>query len=236
MEGKEPPHFLAMFGGKMTVFQVSLLCSFCVTLTVSMLQGGLSSAFETEAGEESRGVPDTFLLQVKGSSLLSCKAVEEQLSASSLNTNDCFVLVQGGDRVSGLLHCTVISKCIAQVSVWHGKGSTGDEREIAKSIALQRNPDPEIIFEGQERAEFWQALGGKQEYFDQKVFKQGEEVGAPRLFQVSNATGNITVEEIVEFGQEDLIEEDVMLLDAGHTVFCWFGAQANKQERVRGFS
>ena len=31
--------------------------------------------------------------QVRGTSQLTCKAIQETLSASSLNTNDCFVLV-----------------------------------------------------------------------------------------------------------------------------------------------
>ena len=44
----------------------------------------------------SDGIPKEYLLQVKGSSHLNCKAIHETLSASSLNTNDCFVLVSGG--------------------------------------------------------------------------------------------------------------------------------------------
>ena len=44
----------------------------------------------------SDGIPNEYLLQVKGSSHLNCKAIQETLSASSLNTNDCFVLVSGG--------------------------------------------------------------------------------------------------------------------------------------------
>merc|ERR1719244_349516 len=158
VQGKEPAHFLAMFGGKMTIFQ---------------------------------GV-----------------------TASSLNTNDCFVLVTPDE-----------------VIVWYGKGSTGDEREMAKTIALSKSPDPEFMFEGQEKKNFWEALGGKQPYFDEKVLKQDEEIYPPRLFQLSNASGYITVEEIAEFDQDDLIEEDVMILDATHTIFAWFGVSSNRNEQ-----
>jgi len=201
VEGKEPAHFLAMFGGKMTIFQ-----------------GGNSSVFDGDSAI-SRDIPSSYLLQVKGSSQLSCKAIAEQFSASSLNTNDCFVLV----TPEGVI-------------VWAGKGSTGDERDVAKMIATQRNPDPEFVFEGQEKKDFWALLGGKKPYFDQKVAKTDEHAPEPRLFQISNATGNIAVEELVMFSQEDLIEEDVMLLDAGHTLFAWLGARSNKleqQESVR---
>lgn len=43
--------------------------------------------------------------------------------------------------------------------------------------------------------------------------------------------GYFTVEEIVDFQQTDLIEDDVMLLDAGDTIFLWIGEQSNDEER-----
>lgn len=178
-----------------------------------IFQGGRSSAFDGDEGVDV-GIPSSYLLQVKGSSNLNCKAIQEQFTASSLNTNDCFVLVTPDD-----------------VIVWYGKGSTGDEREMAKTIALGKSGDPEFMFEGQEKKHFWETLGGKQPYFDEKVLKEDEDVSPPRLFQLSNATGNISVEEIVDFDQDDLIQEDVMLLDASHTIFAWFGAMSNRQEQ-----
>ena len=104
---------------------------------------------------------------------------------------------------------------------------------MAKEIAIQHNADPEIIFEGQEKKHFWAELGGKQPYFDEKISRQSEEVLPPRLFQITWA-GSIKVEEIGVFGQDDLIEEDVMLLDVTHTIFIWFGALSNKYEQQEG--
>ena len=54
-----------------------------------------------------------------------------KLSASSLNTNDCFVLVSPKETY-----------------VWLGKGSTGDEKEMAKRIATNTHPDPTVVYEG----------------------------------------------------------------------------------------
>ena len=39
------------------------------------------------------------------------------------------------------------------------------------------------------------------------------------------------MEEIFNFNQMDLVTEDVMLLDAGETLFVWIGLEANKAER-----
>ena len=87
------------------------------------------------------------------------------------------------------------------------------------------------MFEGQEQGSFWSDLGGKQEYFTDLVSRQEEDDTEPRFFQLSSASGNITMEEVVDFSQEDLIEEDVMILDAGHSVFAWFGALSTRQEQ-----
>lgn len=38
------------------------------------------------------------------------------------------------------------------------------------------------------------------------------------------------VEEILDFSQADLVEEDVMVLDAWHSLFIWIGVNSNKQE------
>lgn len=102
---------------------------------------------------------------------------------------------------------------------------------MAKILALSMSDDPNIIFEGQEKSDFWSSLGGKESYFDEKISKQGTNIEEPRLFQCSNASGNVRVEEIHEFEQMDLLEEDVMILDAGHSIFLWFGLSSNRTEQ-----
>ena len=41
----------------------------------------------------------------------------------------------------------------------------------------------------------------------------------------------LDVDEIFDFSQDDLIDEDVMLLDTHSTVFVWVGSGANEQEQ-----
>ena len=84
------------------------------------------------------------------------------------------------------------------MTVWFGKGSTGDEREMAKvknfvrqssskillhfqsqsffdynlplnpqALAVTKNPEPELMFEGQEKGSFWSDLGGAVKNLDQ---------------------------------------------------------------------
>jgi len=73
VEGKEPAHFMSLFRGEMVIYQ-----------------GGFSSGFNNSTDEERSC--ETYLLQVRGTSKYNTKAVQVDCRASSLNSNDVFVL------------------------------------------------------------------------------------------------------------------------------------------------
>lgn len=73
-EGKEPAHLMAMFGGQMIIYR-----------------GGFTSGFNNSAEDQSTN--DKLLLQVRGTTSYNTKAVEVECRASSLNSNDVFVLI-----------------------------------------------------------------------------------------------------------------------------------------------
>ncbi|CAL8087238.1 unnamed protein product [Orchesella dallaii] len=189
VQGKEPPHFIALFGGEMTVY----------------LGDADDSGYEPVK---------PYLLQVRGNVPEEARAIQVPLTATSLNSNDVFILV---------LDTTAY--------LWCGKGSTGDEREIGKKILARDRVDCNTVYEGQERQDFWDAIGGKEEYASDKRLVEEDKDHPIRLFQISNATGNLKADEIINFAQIDLVEDDVMLLDVGHTIFLWYGKDSNKQER-----
>ena len=89
---------------------------------------------------------------------------------------------------------------------WFGKGSTGDEREAAKAICKDFRREPMSVFESQEKDDFWNALGGKQPYSNDKRLHIQSSSSTPRLFEISNASGKINVQEIVQFTQVNKIE------------------------------
>lgn len=191
--GKEPKHFLAMFKGKMVIYE-----------------GGTSRKGPTEAE------PPVRLFQVHGTDPFNTKAVEVPAKASSLNSNDVFLL-----------------KSESTIYLWCGKGSSGDERQMAKEVAavIARSGSEELMAEGQESVEFWELLGGKAPYANDKRLQQATLDHQPRLFECSNKTGRFIVSEISQFTQDDLSQDDVMLLDTWDQVFLWIGKEANEVER-----
>lgn len=189
--GKEPRHFLAIFKGKLIIFEGGT---------------GRSGVKNSENGAR--------LFQVKGTSELNTKATEVQARASSLNSNDVFLLKAD-------------SKCY----LWYGKGCNGDEREMGKAVAnVLSKQDKQVVMEGQEPAEFWVALGGKAPYASDKRLQNEEPPHSPRLFECSNQTGRFLMTEVDDFAQYDLDEEDVMLLDTWEEIFFWVGRFANEYE------
>ena len=75
VQNKEPDHFLLVFQGKMVLHS-----------------GGKASAFKNRADTDSYDVDGTRLFQVRGTNEFDTRAVQVEEKASSLNSNDCFVL------------------------------------------------------------------------------------------------------------------------------------------------
>uniref|UniRef100_W5KH82 Macrophage-capping protein n=1 Tax=Astyanax mexicanus TaxID=7994 RepID=W5KH82_ASTMX len=135
-------------------------------------------------------------------------------SASSLNTNDVFVL-----------------KTPDSLFVWRGVGASADESDAAKHVVSFLGGKPTDVAEGKEPAGFWSALGGKAEYQSSKTLQKV--VKTPRLFGCSNKTGRLVVEEVPgDFTQSDLATDDVMLLDTWDQIFLWVGNDANEVEKT----
>ena len=210
VHGKEPAHFRQLFKGGMIVHD-----------------GGKASGFKNSAEGDSYDDDGISLFHVRGTNALNTYGEQVEEKASSLNSMDCFVLVTNTHTYS-----------------WHGTGANDSEKETADSIAKvllahsygppgASPPSREFvnIEEEGEPDEFWSALGGKGEY---PKLPPGQPVPSdPRLFQCTNRFGAFTVEEIQDFTQEDLLDDDVYMLDVGTCVYLWIGLNANLDEKQK---
>jgi len=180
--------------------------------------GGVASAFASKGGVQSNYSPDgNHLYHVKGTSPINTRAVSVTTAATSLNSGDCFILLA------------------SNASIWFGVGANAEERAVAQGVANVIRGEREVVHveEGSETAEFWEALGGQADY------PRSQELAGPprdpRLFGFVFTKKGVSIQEIFEFSQDDLLQEDVMILDSGAEVFVWIGHDATKDKRDRAF-
>ncbi|XP_028988715.1 gelsolin-like [Betta splendens] len=189
-QGQEPSHLMSIFQGKPMIIYT----------------GGTS-----RKGGQSHASP-TRLFHIRQSSSGATRAVEVDVSASKLNTNDVFVL-----------------KTPNALFVWRGMGASDEEVSASKHVVGLLGGSPTNVSEGKEPAEFWTALGGKKPYQTSKSLQHV--VKPPRLFGCSNNTGVLKAEEVPgDFTQSDLATDDVMILDTGDEIYIWIGNDANQEE------
>ncbi|KAM4616917.1 gelsolin-like isoform 1-T8 [Polymixia lowei] len=198
VQGKEPAHLMSLFGGQPMVVH----------------KGGTSR----EGGQSE--VADTRLFQVRANPAGNTRAVQVEAVASSLNSNDVFLLVWPDGCV-----------------VWEGQGSSGTESQGAQSLAGLLDLTASSLKEGKEGDEFWDALGGKDDYCTSTRLKKELDADPPRLFSCSNKSGNFQIEEVPgEMTQDDLAPDDVMILDTWDQVFVWIGEEAHEEEKTEGMA
>ncbi|XP_019871935.2 actin depolymerising venom protein gelsolin 1 [Aethina tumida] len=156
---------------------------------------------------------------------------QKPLVQSALDTNDCFIL----DTVDANIFVWVGKKCNAKEKGEAIKKAENymTSKKYPKWTHIQR------LVEGAETTPFtqyfktWRAFG---ERSDRLVRSASNDVDAdwePRLFHAEIRTkgGKFRIEEVHNFEQKDLNEDDVMVLDNGLELFVWIGNGASPEEK-----
>lgn len=159
---------------------------------------------------------------------------QRPLQQSLLDSNDCFVL----DTVD------------ANIYVWVGKHCNAEEKQAAMRKAqgfIEKHNYPAWthilrIVEGAEPTAFaqyfqaWRTTSELHARLLRSVESDEEDQGfEPRLFHVTltKKRHRIRFEEVMDFEQEDLNEDDVMILDTGKEIFVWIGNGASDEEKEK---
>lgn len=137
--------------------------------------------------------------------------------AASLNSNDSFIV--DSNRIT---------------FVWLGKHCSQEEKEMAAYMGKFMTADGSeavVVKEGEETEKFWASIGGKEKYSTGPKQASTRLHIPPRLFHCSMTSGRFSVEEIVDFCQDDLDTTDVMLLDTQDEIFVWLGEGCQEFEK-----
>jgi len=116
------------------------------------------------------------------------------------------------------------------VYVWIGSKSNPDEASLTEEIAQYMYEDSysiQVLSEGEEpETFFWHSLEGKKHYDT-----SAEYMKYMRLFRCSNDKGYFAVtEKCIDFCQDDLSDDDIMILDNGEFVYLWIGPTSTEIE------
>jgi advillin len=183
--------------------------------------GGKASGFRNRNDEDEIDDDGVRLYHVKGTSPTDTYASYVAEEASSLNSQDCFVVCKDDlDGEEGAVY------------LWEGSCSLPAERDVAASIATilaEGKVSLARTTEGEEPPEFWDAIGGAGDYPKQRP--EDPQPSEPRLFQCSDALGEMSVNEVSPFTQDDLDTSDVMILDCGTSIYVWVGSHSNEDEQ-----
>ncbi|CAH2069645.1 unnamed protein product [Thlaspi arvense] len=186
---------------------------FVIMQSFITFKGGLSDAFKKHIAENE--IPDTTydadgvaLFRVQGSAPENMQAIQIDAVSTGLNSSHCYIL--HGDST---------------VFTWCGNLTSSEDKELMERMLdlIKPNEPTKAHKEGSESDQFWELLGGKLEYPNQKMKKDGE--SDPHLFSCTLSN------EIFNFTQDDLMTEDIFVLDCHTEIFVWVGQQVDPKKK-----
>lgn len=172
-----------------------------------------------DPASNTRKLPATFTLKVIGNSTYTTKAIQIT-GKSSHQATDCYI----------------IKSSAGVVFVWCGASSTGDSREMAKSIAGMIG-EPNLIMEGAESEDFYESVGEK--FLGQLKSVPSEPMSVISTWEKARVSlwnailiqGQIQLEQIFAFEQKDLATDNIYILDAGSIIYVWLGKLVDVEQK-----
>ncbi|KAI1729403.1 gelsolin repeat domain-containing protein [Ditylenchus destructor] len=167
--------------------------------------------------------PELFHMRANGSAVCT-RTIQIDCRAQCLNSGFCYILrypfpTKDEHGNAGIVYVWLGSKS----DVYYHPLS----EQVARELINKGEEFPmETIREGCETELFWTALGGKKKYDVDADF-----MNWTRLFRCTNDKGFFSVsEKTVDFCQDDLDDEDVMIVDTGEFIFLWLGSKSSEVE------
>lgn len=98
--------------------------------------------------------------------------------------------------------------------LWMGQKACDNERAMGHKVLEKYTCEHKMVFnEGEETDEFWEKLGGKEDYAQVKDLLLQDVGFEPLLFEVSNSGGCMRMKQIACLAQENLLQGDVYIVD-----------------------
>jgi len=185
---------------------------------ITYLAGGVASGFRKSSSDIQ--LYEHKLMHVRKTAHDGMRVTEVPLDKSSLSDGDCFVL-DAGDKIY----------------IWDGAQSSPFEKSKANAVAehIESERDGKATATHECGEDFWKLLGGKGSIKPAAEVTDSTpdpEVDVPKLFQVSDATGELTCMEVArgKLSESMLKKDDVMMLVVSDELCLWIGSGASTAE------
>ncbi|KAL8152533.1 hypothetical protein V2J09_010293 [Rumex salicifolius] len=223
------PSQARIYEGRETIQFLSIFQSF-ITFKGGLSEGYKKSIAEKEIPDDTYTEDSLALFRVQGSGPENMQSIQVEPVASSLNSSYCYILHHG-----------------STIFTWSGNLTSPDDQEL-----MERQLDilkPELpcraLKEGVEIDQFWELLGEKLEYGNQKIMRDSE--SDPHLFSCSFPNGRITTlrckvyifvqaTEVFNFTQDDLTTEDIYIIDCRTNIYVWVGKQVEPKTKLKALN
>ncbi|KAH3761166.1 gelsolin with villin headpeace [Pelomyxa schiedti] len=140
-------------------------------------------------------------------------AIEIEVAASALSTNDCFLLVTP-----------------RTVFIWIGNNSDETCRDSCVKLCalITESRKTFTVQEKSEPKEFWSAIGETAPY---DICRRA----SVRLFQCGKASGKYLAKELFNWCQDTLLESHLVIVDGYYVIYVWIGKDSSEDEKKRTF-
>nr|CAB3267611.1 villin-1-like [Phallusia mammillata] len=204
--GKEPSHFIALFGGKFIIMKGN---------------DPLSSQKKPLPPTNTGKVPGVFLYIVKGTNELNTKVIQVPCRASSLNCNYPFIC-----STPSSVYLWFGKGCI---------GDQRSMAHMMADLMLT-NKNLVVFEEGSESSRFFTALGGKKPYLNLVMPKDPETTRYIKTYQCGvDRRGEFVFSEAYDLVQKDLDPNSVILIDTHDEILMWLGTHVETHIAVQCF-
>lgn len=215
---QESPQFLAHFKRKFIIHKGKRKQS------INIYKGKNNQEKEKEKELELAHQTRMFQLRKNPHSAICTRCIQlDKAVAQKLCSEFCYIVLVPFDNADA-------NGTKGIVYVWIGNKSNPEEGRLIEEIAndmFEEDYSIQVLSEGEEpETFFWHGLEGKKIYDT-----SAEYMNYMRLFRCSNDRGYFAVtEKCIDFCQDDLSDDDIMILDTGENVYLWIGPQSTEIE------
>ena len=174
-------------------------------------------------------------IHVRGRAANNAKAHQVQVDASSLNTNDVFIVILDAGKSAPFDAEAPYLSDTKEAFIWQGRESNDFLRQYAKETVARlagASFAPQVVEEGSETARFWTLLGqqasskptyitGRQADYDLKIY-----------MCTANSQDGFKIGRVWDYSNFDVCSDRVLIVeDSTHHVFVWMGSRTAEPER-----